>query len=138
MEKLQVLEAKLREEGFVYQTFFENLKTRLSPQEIMSINVLGQDFFDLVDQIAAQILIERVDDSAMLSLSLQEFLWELQIFANQFIRVKCGSVLKLKAFCEDMKHNLEDKRYRDIFSMELNLAFENYFYVSESTQTYLV
>ncbi len=138
MQKEMDLSHHFQDQEFIYQTFYETLSGKLQDDEITSLNVLGKEFFVLVDQMAAELFVERAGDSLMLGLSLQDYLWELQVFANQFLRNSAGSVLKLKGFCESLIKCLHDLGFRDQFNAELRSAYENHFFVTESHGAYLV
>ena len=68
------------------KSFQENLIQRLGPDEGRALDVLGTDFFHLVDQLSTGIHEKHEKDAPLLGLSESEFTWELQVFANQFLR----------------------------------------------------
>ncbi len=133
-----VMTGTLRSEDFNYRTFHQNLQEKLSPQEINSLNVLGKDFFTLIDHIVTELLIEHTNDHHLLELSLQEFLWELQIFANQFLRESAGSIMKLRSFCQECLIKLRNKKFYNQFMQEVYEAYTEHFFTRYSDASYLV
>ena len=125
-------------QDFHYRTFYENLAEKLDAQEVASLNVLGKDFFRLIDYVATELLIARTQDCFLLELSLQEFLWELQIFANQYIRQQAGSVLKLRHFCSDCLDQLQEEMFHQTFMQEIQQAYAQHFFIEESKNAYWV
>ncbi|MBF0287541.1 MAG: hypothetical protein HQM14_06955 [SAR324 cluster bacterium] len=128
----------LRSTDFDYRTFHQNLQEKLSPQEINSLNVLGKDFFTLIDHIVTELLVGHTEDHRLLELPLQEFLWELQIFANQFVRGSAGSIMKLRSFCQACLIQLRNEQFYSEFMEEVCDAYTEYFFVRYSDATYLV
>jgi len=70
----------------ILKSFQENLIQRLGPDEGRALDVLGTDFFHLVDQLSTGIHEKHEKDAPLLDLNESEFTWELQVFANQFLR----------------------------------------------------
>ena len=68
------------------KSFQENLIQRLGPEEGRALDVLGVDFFYLVDQLSTTLHEKHPDDAPLLDLNESEFPWELQVFINQFLR----------------------------------------------------
>ncbi len=119
--------------GFrAYRTFQENLARRMSAREIHSLRVLGPDFFNLVDRIAQDLQEQRPHDHLMMEMTEDEFLWELQVFANQFIRQCAESPLKLKPFCSHLMENLDDPEFRVQFDELLTTFYEQHFFTDSS------
>lgn len=132
------LAQQLQYQDFQYRTFYQNLAEKLDSQEISSLSVLGKDFFRLIDYVATELLIARTQDCFLLELSLQEFLWELQIFANRHIRQQAGSVLKLRHFCSDSLERLQEETFHENFMATIEQAYAQHFFIQESKNTYLV
>ncbi|MBF0349851.1 MAG: hypothetical protein HQM11_02410 [SAR324 cluster bacterium] len=128
----------IAEEGFVYRSFYENLEARLDQEEITSVNVLGKDFFNMVDRFTIQLFIQRAGDSLLLELSREEFLWELQIFVNQYIRGCCSSPLKLRAFCASLAQKLREESFYKEFMADIELSYEKHFYMEDCATGYLI
>ena len=137
MPKL-ALAQQLQEQEFHYKTFHQNLTDKLDHQEITSLNVLGKDFFTLIDHVVTELFIARTDDCFILDLSLQQFLWELQIFTNQFIRKEAGSVLKLRQYCQECLTQLPNQAFYQTFIQQINDAYLDHFFIEESDNAYLV
>ena len=68
------------------KSFQENLIQRLGPDEGRALDVLGADFFYLVDELSINLHEKHPQDAPLLDLSDAEFPWELQVFTNQFLR----------------------------------------------------
>ncbi len=119
-------------QDFEYRYFLDNLSTHLKDDEIQSLNVLGESFFVLVDYIASYIISERAQDSLLLGLNLQNFLWELQVFAHQFIRTNAESSLKVRVYCDALAELLSNPKHEEAFQTEITEIYENYFFVNES------
>ena len=81
------------------KSFQENLIQRLGPDEGSALDVLGTDFFHLVDQLSTVIHEKHEKDAPLLDLSESEFTWELQVFANQFLRECAQTPRQLALFC---------------------------------------
>ena len=136
MQKL--VAQQLQKQDFHYRTFYQNLADKLDQQEITSLNVLGKDFFTLIDHVVTELFISRTDDCFLLDLSLQEFLWELQIYTNQFIRKEAGSVLKLRQFCQECLTQLQNEGFYQKFMQKIHEAYLTHFFIDESGKAYLV
>ncbi len=78
----------------ILRSFQDNLIQRLGPDEGRALDVLGKDFFYLVDQLATKLFEQHEKDAPLLDLSESEFPWELQVFANQFLR-ECAQSSRL-------------------------------------------
>jgi hypothetical protein len=120
---------------FVYHSFYDNLIGRISEQEIQSLNVLGSDFFTLVDELSSDLLLQHQHDYLLLEMDLQTFHWELQVYVNQFLRESCGSPLRLRSFCKQFRQQLQDD---PSFAMELNQSlvegYQTRFYPTPSPE----
>lgn len=132
------LAQQLQDQDFQYRTFYQNLAEKLDSQEITSLNVLGKDFFRLIDHVATELLISRAEDCFLLEMSLQEFLWELQIFVNQYIRQEAGTILKLRYFCSDCLERLQEETFNQKFMKRIQHAYAQRFFIQESNNAYLV
>lgn len=130
-------ENPLTEQQVAYRSFYENLQSKMTTGEIQSLAVLGEDFFYLVDKITLSIYTQRTQDCLMLDLSDEQFLWELQVFTNQFLRNLCESILKLKAFCGKLKEALKDDDFQQDFLKRLEQAYQDHFFVEQSKSAYL-
>ena len=117
---------------FEYRYFLDNLSVHLQNDEVQSLNVLGESFFVLVDYIASYIISERSQDSLLLGLNLQDFLWELQVFAHQFIRTNAGASLKVRIYCDALAELLSNPKHEEAFQSEITEIYENYFFINES------
>ena len=126
------------QQPFNYRSFYENLQKRLEPEEMDSMNVLGEEFFYLVDRLSVEFYIRKGGDCLLLEIPKEEFLWELQIFINGFIRKNCGSPLKLKGYCQQIKACLTQDGFQQEYVKVLEDAYQDHFYLQESTQIYLV
>ncbi|MBF0278222.1 MAG: hypothetical protein HQM13_10540 [SAR324 cluster bacterium] len=133
-----VLEQQLQAQDFNYKTFHQNLAEKLDHQEINSLNVLGRDFFKLIDHIVSEIFTTRAGDCFLLELSLQEYLWELQIFTNQFIRREASSILKLRHFSEKCLIQFQNEDFYDSFMKKVYEEYTNHFFTQDSNNAYLV
>ena len=118
-----------------YRSFQENLSRCMSAREIHSLRVLGPDFFELVDRIAQDLRDKRPYDHMMMEMSEDEFLWELQIFANQFLRQCAESPLKLKPFCAQLLVNLDEPEFRVQFDEVLQTFYEQHFFTEDEEPT---
>ena len=94
------------------KSFHENLIQRLGPYEGRALDALGHDFFYLVDQLSADLYEKHPKDAALLDLNESEFPWELQVFANQFLRECVQSKGELTKFCYGLRKKLKDKEFR--------------------------
>jgi len=123
---------------FMYRTFHENLQQRMSVRELQSLQILGEDFFTLVDLFANDLFESHGGDCLLLELSMEEFLWELQIFLNQFLRNCCENTLRLKSFCKNLKQNIEAEPFRKQFMQVLDDAYQQHFYAIKAKDSYLI
>ena len=122
----------------VLRSFQENLIQRLGPDEGRALDVLGTDFFHLVDQLSTGIHEKHEKDAPLLDLSESEFTWELQVFANQFLRECAQSKGELTKFCCGLRKKLEDTEFRKEFWKILDAAYQQHFYVTDSEKHFLV
>ncbi len=129
---------QLQEQDFHYKTFHQNLAEKLDHQEINSLNVLGKEFFTLIDHIVSEILISRAGDCFLLELSLQEYLWELQIFTNQFVRKEAGAILKLKHFSQECLVEFQNEIFYQTFMKKVYEMYTHHFFTRDSNAAYLV
>ena len=120
------------------RSFQDNLIQRLGPDEGRALDVLGKDFFYLVDQLAAKLFEQHEKDAPLLDLSESEFPWELQVFANQFLRECAQSSWQLTHFCQGLRNKLEDTEFDQEFWKILDEAYQHHFYVTDSKNHYLV
>ncbi len=120
------------------KSFQENLIQRLGPDEGRALDVLGTDFFHLVDQLSTDIHGKHEKDAPLLDLSESEFTWELQVFANQFLRECVQSKGELTKFCCGLRKKLEDTEFRKEFWKILDEAYQRHFYVTDSEKHFLV
>ena len=120
------------------KSFQENLIQRLGPDEGRALDVLGTDFFHLVDQLSTDIHEKHEKDAPLLDLSESEFTWELQVFANQFLRECAQTPRQLALFCLGLRKKLEDKEFNQEFWKILDVAYQHHFYVADSKKHYLV
>ena len=90
------------------KSFHENLIKRLGPYEGRVLEALGQDFFYLVDNLSSELHKNHLKDAPILDLSESEFPWELQVFANQFLRECAQSKGELTKFCSGLRKKLDD------------------------------
>ncbi|MGK5094006.1 hypothetical protein WDW89_18585 [Deltaproteobacteria bacterium TL4] len=134
----QPLEDQSIDREFLYNTFYDNLRTRLTPNEVHSMGALGDDFFELVDRFTLEFFINRGGDCLLLELTRKEFLWELQIFVNLFIRECCGNVLKLREFCKKLREKLKAEDFRQEFMEVMATAYQEHFYIEDCKSAYLV
>ena len=77
-------------------------------------------------------------DAPLLDLSESEFPWELQVFANQFLRECAQSSRQLTHFCQGLRKKLEDSEFDQEFWKILDEAYQHHFYVTDSKKHYLV
>lgn len=122
----------------IYRSFYQNLSEKLNPQEIVSLNVLGKDFFTLIDHIVSKILVDRPEDYLLLGIDPEQYLWEIQVFLNQYIRDHAGSVMKLRSFCRDCLDSLQEESYYHQFMKKVYDAYTERFFLCESDAVYLV
>ena len=120
------------------KSFHENLIQRLGPYKCRALDALGKDFFYLVDQLSAELHENHRQDALLLDLSESEFPWELQVFANQFLRECAQSPRQLALFCLGLRKKLDDKEFSHEFWKILDEAYQHHFYVADSKKHYLV
>ena len=120
------------------KSFHENLIQRLGPYEGRALDALGQDFFYLVDRLSTELHENHPQDAPLLNLSDSEFPWELQVFANQFLRECAQSHRQLALFCLGLRKKLEDNEFSQDFWKILDTAYQHHFYVADSKKYYLV
>ncbi len=122
---------------FILRTFQENLQQRMDSEKLLNLKALGTDFFSLVDQLSRELFKNYRDSAPLLELSEDEYLWELQIFANQFLRHCAGSSMQLRSFCRQLHRNLDDSEFHMEFNRVLDQAFLDHFFTSESQAGFL-
>ena len=122
----------------ITKSFHENLIQRLGPHEGRVLEALGEDFFFLVDQLSLELHEKHSQDAPLLDLSESEFPWELQVFANQFLRECAKSKGELTKFCCGLRKKLKDTEFRKEFWKILEAAYQQHFYVTESDKHFLV
>ena len=120
------------------KSFHENLIQRLGPYEGRALDALGQDFFYLVDKLSADLHKNHPKDGPLLNLSDSEFPWELQVFANQFLRECVQSKDEITKFCGGLRKKLKDKVFRKKFCKILDTAYQQHFFVTDSKNNLLV
>ena len=120
------------------KSFHENLIQRLGPYEGRALDALGHDFFYLVDHLSADLHEKHTKDAPLLDLTESEFPWELQVFANQFLRECAQSKGELIKFCKGLRKKLEEKEFRNKFWKILDAAYKQHFYVTDSEKHFLV
>ena len=122
----------------VIKSFHENLIQRLGPYEGRVLEALGHDFFYLVDQLSTDLYEKHPMDAPLLDLNESEFPWELQVFANQFLRECAQSKGELIKFCSGLRKKLENTEFRKKFWKILDAAYQQHFYVTDSEKHFLV
>ncbi|MBC8259925.1 MAG: hypothetical protein H8E38_12970 [SAR324 cluster bacterium] len=120
------------------KSFQENLIQRLGPDEGRALDVLGEDFFYLVDLLSNELHQKHMQDAPLLGLSEAEFPWELQVFSNQFLRECAQTAQELTTFCHGLRNKLEDLEFSKEFWNILDEAYQHHFYVSDSKDQFLV
>ena len=118
-------------DAFPLRTFRQNLGERMEPGALITMNVLGEDFFHLVDFFSSELYCKNQNSAALLELSEEEFLWELQVFVNQFIRICAETSSELILFCRELRVRLDDEGFCIEFNQMLNQAFLDHFYHNE-------
>ena len=136
-EKKRMLEDKFNSRQTT-KSFHENLIQRLGPYEVRALDALGQNFFYMVDELSADLHEKHPQDAPLLDLSESEFPWELQVFANQFLRECVQSKVDLTKFCCGLRKKLEDTEFRKEFWKILDAAYQKHFYVTDSEKHFLV
>ena len=122
----------------VVKSFHENLIQRLGPEEGRALDVLGPDFFFLVDELSATLHEKHYQDAPMLDLNDSEFPWELQVFINQFLRECAQTSGQLIFFCHGLRIKLKEKQFQNDFWKVLDEAYQQHFFISCSKDNYLV
>ena len=120
------------------KSFQENLIQRLGPDEGRALDVLGADFFYLVDELSINLHEKHPQDAPLLDLSDAEFPWELQVFTNQFLRECAQTSRQLTFFCHRLQKKLEDAEFNQEFWRILDEAYQHHFFVADSKNNYLV
>ena len=120
------------------KSFQENLIQRLGPDEGRALDVLGADFFYLVDELSINLHEKHPQDAPLLDLSDAEFPWELQVFTNQFLRECAQTSQQLTFFCHGLRKKLEDAEFNQEFWRILDEAYKHHFFVADSKNNYLV
>ena len=64
------------------KSFQENLIQRLGPDEGRALDVLGVDFFFLVDELSNTLLEKHPHDAPLLDLSESEFPWDCLLYTS--------------------------------------------------------
>ena len=123
-------------DAFPLRTFRQNLGERMDPGALITLNILGEDFFYLVDFLSSELYGRYQSSAVLLELSKDEFLWELQVFVNQFIRICAETSSELISFCRELRVRLDDEGFCGEFHQVLYQAFLDHFYHNEG-QNYL-
>ena len=119
-------------------SFYDNLCRKLTASEVFSLNVLGEEFFEMVDQITRDLFVRHGGDCLLLEMTQEEFWWELQVFSNLFLRECCQSAIHLKGFCKELKIKFEIHEFREEFAELLDQTYQNHFYLESEPPAYLV
>ena len=119
------------------KSFQENLIQRLGPEEGRALDVLGVDFFFLVDELSNTLHEKHPQDAPLLDLSASEFPWELQVFANQFLRECAQTSSQLSFFCQGLRNKLDEEEFQLEFWKILDEAYQYHFFVADSEKHYL-
>ena len=120
------------------KSFQENLIQRLGPEEGRALDVLGSDFFYLVDNLSDSLHSKHPEDAPLLNLNETEFPWELQVFINQFLRECAQTSTQLSFFCHGLRKKLDDKEFKEEFWKVLDEAYKHHFFIIESKKELLV
>ena len=120
------------------KSFQENLIQRLGPEEGRSLDVLGADFFYLVDNLSASLHEKNPNDAPLLDLKESEFPWELQVFINQFLRECAQTSTELSFFCHGLRKKMNDPEFKEEFWKILDEAYKHHFFIEESKKELLV
>lgn len=104
---------------------------------LISLNILGEDFFHLVDCLSSELYCRFQNSMGLLELSEEEYLWELQVFVNQFIRICAENSSELIPFCHELRNMLDDERFYIEFHQVLNKSFLDHFYHNEVQNSFL-
>ena len=118
-------------DAFPLRTFRQNLGERMDPGALITLNILGEDFFHLVDFLSSELYGRYQNSAAMLELSEEEFLWELQVFVNQFIRICAETSSELIPFYRELRVRFDNEGFCIEFHQVLNQAFLDHFYHNE-------
>ena len=121
-----------------HKSFQENLIQRLGPEEGRALDVLGSDFFYLVDNLSDSLHAKHPDDAPLLNLNESEFPWELQVFINQFLRECAQTSTQLSFFCHGLRKKLHDNEFKKEFWKVLDEAYKHHFFIVESKKELLV
>tara|TARA_Y100001970_G_C14232255_1_gene859404 strand:- start:1355 stop:1753 length:399 start_codon:yes stop_codon:yes gene_type:complete len=121
-----------------HKSFQENLIQRLGPEEGRALDVLGADFFYLVDNLSDSLRANHPNDAPLLNLNESEFAWELQVFLNQFLRECAQTSSQLSFFCHGLRKKLDDAEFQEEFWKILEEAYKHHFFIIESKKELLV
>ena len=114
------------------KSFQENLIQRLGPEEGRALDVLGSDFFYLVDNLSDSLHSKHPEDAPLLNLNETEFPWELQVFINQFLRECAQTSTQLSFFCNGLRKKLDDSEFKKEFWKVLDEAYKHHFFIVDS------
>ena len=120
------------------KSFQENLIQRLGPEEGRALDVLGSDFFYLVDNLSDSLHSKHPEDAPLLNLNETEFPWELQVFINQFLRECAQTSTQLSFFCNGLRKKLDDSEFKKEFWKVLDEAYKHHFFIVDSKNELLV
>tara|TARA_Y100001970_G_C14205657_1_gene843791 strand:+ start:454 stop:852 length:399 start_codon:yes stop_codon:yes gene_type:complete len=120
------------------KSFQENLIQRLGPEEGRALDVLGPDFFYLVDNLSDTLHSKHPEDAPLLNLNETEFPWELQVFINQFLRECAQTSTQLSFFCHGLRKKLDDSEFKKEFWKVLDDAYKQHFFIVDSKKELLV
>ena len=120
------------------KSFQENLIQRLGPEEGRALDVLGSDFFYLVDNLSDSLHSKHPEDAPLLNLNETEFPWELQVFINQFLRECAQTSTQLSFFCHGLRKKLDDSEFKKEFWKVLDEAYKHHFFIVDSKNELLV
>jgi hypothetical protein len=120
------------------KSFQENLIQRLGPEEGRALDVLGSDFFYLVDNLSDTLYSKHPEDAPLLNLNETEFPWELQVFINQFLRECAQTSTQLSFFCHGLRKKLDDYEFKKEFWKVLDDAYKHHFFIVDSKKELLV
>ena len=104
----------------------------MSKEKHENLKILGDNFFFIVDNLSNKLYKNFDRIGPILNLSNDEYLWELQIFVNKFIRLQSQSHKNLIYFCKDLRVKLDEKKYYSDFYKILNDTFIDYFSLDKS------
>tara|TARA_B100001250_G_C19693864_1_gene741600 strand:- start:60 stop:473 length:414 start_codon:yes stop_codon:yes gene_type:complete len=120
------------------KSFQENLIQRLGPEEGRALDVLGNDFFYLVDNLSFSLHEKHPEDAPLLELNETEFPWELQVFINQFLRECAQTSTQLSFFCNGLRKKLDEPEFNEEFWKILDEAYKHHFFIVESKKELLI